>query len=82
MRKLPFGTDADLVIEIGSYLDGHGKCMPVSIVGAKAVLRERLPRRVPKRELERLLVEMCSTRGLSVLFDESELTGRSKFGGL
>jgi hypothetical protein len=76
VRTLPLSTDADLVFEIGTYLDGHGKSMPVSIVGAKAVLRERLPGAVPKKELERLLVEMCATRGLAVIFDERELTGR------
>lgn len=76
MRQLPRSTDPDLVIEIGSYLDSHGRSMPVSIVGAKAILKERLHHTPSKRVLERLLVEMCSTRGLSIIFDESETRHR------
>ena len=43
---------------------------------AKAVLRERMSYSIPREELVRLLVEMCSTRGLAVIFDERELTPR------
>ena len=54
MRKLPTGTDAELVFEIGRYLDAHGKSTPVSMVGASAVLRGRLAQGIPTRELDRL----------------------------
>jgi len=76
LRKLPTGTDAELVFEIGRYLDAHGNSMPVSMVGARAVLRERIAHGVRKRDLDRLLVEMCSTRGLAVIFDDADLRGR------
>ena len=76
MRDLPMSTDPDLVIEIGRYLDSHGTSMPVSMVGARSVLRERMGHGVSKRELDRLLVEMCSTRGLAVIFDDGDLRGR------
>ena len=76
LRKLPTATDAELVFEIGRYLDGHGKSMPVSMVGARAVLRERVAHGVRKRDLDRLLVEMCATRGLAVIFDDGDLTER------
>jgi hypothetical protein len=75
LRELPTKTDAEVVFEIGRYLDQHGKSTPVSMFGARAVLRDRLPRAVPDNELQQLLVEMCATRGLSLLFDDSDLKG-------
>ena len=75
MRELPASTNAEVVFEIGRYLDGHGKSTPVSMFGAKAVLRGRLPRAISDDELLQLLVEMCATRGLSLLFDDSDLQG-------
>jgi hypothetical protein len=76
LRELPASTNAELVFEIGRYLDGHGKSTPVSMFGARAVLRGRLPRAITDDdELLQLLVEMCATRGLSLLFDDSDLQG-------
>ena len=49
--------------------------LPVSMFGARAVLRKRIPRRVSDDELEELLVEMCSTRRLSIVFDEKDFGG-------
>jgi hypothetical protein len=40
----PANVNADTIIEIGRYLDEHGKSMPVSVFGARAVLLERLPK--------------------------------------
>jgi hypothetical protein len=60
---------------IGRYLDEHGKATPVSMFGAKAVLRKRMSRRLRDKDLQQLLVEMCSTRGLSLIFDDRDLSG-------
>jgi hypothetical protein len=59
----------------GHYLDEHGKGMPVSMFGARAVFQERLPQQVAEKELQQLLVEMCASRGLALLFDAPDLQG-------
>jgi len=71
----PLAIQADTIIEIGRFLDEHGKSMPISMFGARAVLQERLPQQIAEKELQQLLVEMCASRGLALLFDDRDLQG-------
>lgn len=78
MRVLPPDIDADAVIAIGSYLDAHGSSTPVSIRVAMQEVRRRVQTAMSDQALEELLVEMCSTRRLSVLFDGGAATADSR----
>lgn len=72
MRALPPDIDVEAVITIGRYLDGHGTSRPVSIHGALALLRHELSTQLSDASIEELLVEMCSSRQLAVLFDRRD----------
>ena len=72
MRALPPDIDVEAVIAIGRYLDGHGTSRPVSIHGALALLRRELSTQLSDASIEELLVEMCSSRKLAVLFDRRD----------
>ena len=69
MRDLPRDIDADAVIAIGQYLDDHGANSPVSIREAIPTLRRSAATNLSDEALLQLVVEMCATRRLSVLFD-------------
>ncbi|MDG4887894.1 MULTISPECIES: hypothetical protein [unclassified Mesorhizobium] len=68
MRELPPNVDADVVIEVGRYLDDHAKTTAVSISDAIRVVRRRAPR-ASELWLEELIVESAGTRQLAVLLD-------------
>ena len=72
MRALPQDIDVEAVIAIGRYLDDHGSGRPVSIHGALTALRSGLDTQLSDASLEELLVEMCASRKLSVLFDRRD----------
>jgi hypothetical protein len=72
MRALPQDIDVEAVMAIGHYLDDHGSGRPVSIHGALSSLRCRLETPLSDASLEELLVEMCASRKLAVLFDRRE----------
>jgi hypothetical protein len=72
MRALPQDIDVEAVIAIGRYLDDHGSGRPVSIHGALVSLRQALATQLSDASLEELLVEMCSSRKLAVLFDRRD----------
>ncbi len=72
MRALPQDIDVEAVIAIGRYLDDHGSGRPVSIQGALSSLRHRLSTQLSDASLEELLVEMCASRKLSILFDRRD----------
>ncbi|AZO62000.1 hypothetical protein EOA75_11280 [Mesorhizobium sp. M1A.F.Ca.IN.022.07.1.1] len=70
MRELPPNVDADVVIEVGRYLDDHAKTTAVSISDAIRVVRRRAPAtRASELWLEELIVESAGTRQLAVLLD-------------
>jgi hypothetical protein len=69
MQVLPRTIDADAVIAIGRYLDEHAKSAPVSIKDELPALRP-LATALADQELLLLVVEMCGTRNLAVLFNE------------
>lgn len=73
MRDLPPDIDADAVIAIGSYLDTHGWSTPVAISTAIPAVRHRVDTNLSDQALQELIVEMCSSRRLAVLFDAGDL---------
>jgi hypothetical protein len=75
MRALPYDVDAEAVIALGRYLDDHGPSTPVSVLGTIAVVRERAATTLSDEEIEELLVEMCSSRRLFVVFDARDADG-------
>jgi hypothetical protein len=72
MRHLPRDIDVDAVIAIGRYLDDHGSSRPVSVHGALSSLRRDLNTQLSDASIEELLVEMCASRKLPVLFDRRD----------
>jgi len=70
MRELPFDVDADAVIEVGRYLDGHAKTTAVSISEALRVIRRHVNKsHVGDSGLEELIVESAAARKLALLLD-------------
>jgi hypothetical protein len=55
--------------KVGEYLDLHGKDAPISMRLAKTTLRWRVPTETSDEDLRRLIVDMCSSRQLPILFD-------------
>ena len=72
MRALPRDVDVEAVIAVGRYLDDQGSARPVSIHLALAALRGEIETQLSDAALEELLVEMCASRKLAVLFDRRE----------
>ena len=72
MRRLPQDIDVEAVLAIGRYLDDHGEARPVSVHHALAALRQRIDTQLSDAALEELLVEMCASRKLAMLFDRRE----------
>jgi hypothetical protein len=70
MRELPSNGDADVVIEVGRYLDHHAKNTAVSISDALRIVRRRAATTRPGDGwLEELIVESAAARHLAVLLD-------------
>jgi hypothetical protein len=80
MRDLPHDIDADAVIAIGYYLDAHGWSTPVAISIAIPAVRRRVETALSDQSLQELIVEMCSSRRLAVLFDAGKLQSKIKIG--
>ena len=78
MRDLPRDIDADAVIAIGYYLDAHGWSTPVAISIAIPAVRRRVETALSDQSLQELIVEMCSSRRLAVLFDAGKLQSKIK----
>lgn len=72
MRALPQDIDVEAVMAIGRYLDDHGSARPVSVHLALGSLRQGTDTQLSDAALEELLVEMCASRKLAVLFDRRE----------
>jgi len=78
MRDLPHDIDADAVIAIGCYLDRHGWSTPVAISSAIPAVRLRVETDLSDQALQELIVEMCCSRRLAVLFDAGDLQSKIK----
>ena len=71
MRELPINIDADVVIQVGRYLDDHSKVTAVSVSEALRVIRPRIngwP--ISDSGLEELILESATSRHLAVLLDD------------
>ena len=75
MRALPRDIDADAVIAIGQYLDEQAPGAPLSIRDAIPALRRCAAASLSEEALLELIVEMCATRRISVLFDGQSQVG-------
>ena len=70
MRELPPNVDADVVIEVGRYLDDHAKNTAVSVSDALRVIRRRVNGSpISDSGLEELNMESAATRHLAILLD-------------
>ena len=70
MRELPSNIDADVVIEVGRYLDDHAKNTAVSVSEALRVIRRRLNGSpISDSGLEELIMESAASRHLGILLD-------------
>lgn len=72
MRELPNNVDADVVIEIGRYLDDHGRGTAVSMSLASSAIRRRVKTSMNRLELEQLIMESAAARQMAMLLDTAE----------
>ncbi|MFD2051903.1 hypothetical protein ACFSQT_01615 [Mesorhizobium calcicola] len=70
MRDLPRDIDADVVIEISRLLDDAAHTAAVAIHGLVKHIRDATQTRLSDQAIEELIVEMASTRGLSMIFEK------------
>ncbi|MFD1984458.1 hypothetical protein ACFSOZ_17760 [Mesorhizobium newzealandense] len=70
MRDLPRDIDADVVIEISRLLDDAARTVAVAIHGLVKHIRDATQTRLSDQAIEELIVEMASTRGLSMIFEK------------
>lgn len=69
MRRLPKTIDADVVIEISRYLEDHAQSTPVPVRKLAWMIRHRVKTGLPVEAIEELIVEMATSRQLSMRFD-------------
>ncbi|GLQ80855.1 hypothetical protein GCM10007881_43750 [Mesorhizobium huakuii] len=70
MRDLPSGIDADVVIEVGRLLDDAEDFPPLPVHELVKRIRTTLRTRLSDQDIEKLVVEMASNRGLPIVFDK------------
>ncbi|KRB31012.1 hypothetical protein ASD99_21635 [Mesorhizobium sp. Root695] len=69
MRNLPSDIDADVVIEVSRLIDDAEDLLPLPVHELVKRIRTILQTRLSDQAIEELVVEMASTRGLPMVFD-------------
>ncbi|MCV3211711.1 hypothetical protein OHD62_34140 [Mesorhizobium sp. YC-39] len=69
MRDLPSDIDADVVIEVSRLIDDAEVLLPLPVHELVKRIRTTMQTRLSDHAIEELVVEMASTRGLPMVFD-------------
>ncbi|WP_024927385.1 MULTISPECIES: hypothetical protein [unclassified Mesorhizobium] len=69
MRDLPGHIDADVVIEVSRLIDDAEDLLPLPVHELVKRIRTTMQTRLSDHAIQELVVEMASTRGLPMVFD-------------
>jgi hypothetical protein len=67
MRYTQRNIDADTIIQLSTYLCEADRFMPISVEGAARHVLDLGQTRLNKTNMQRLVVAMCTKRGLAMV---------------